>query len=713
MAQKFLTNFTPPGTSDSYKFRAGGLFFGTTSNSTSAMTVSIPGVTEYYTGLTLILTMGAQPASGCTLNVNSLGAKSMVYGASQSGTYFASGATYLFVYDGTNFKAVHSYNSNTTYSAEKGITLSSGKFGHTNSITAKTTYNQSTTSPGYGGTFKITEPKYDAYGHITGVQVATITMPSAQTIPTSLKNPKALTVGSKTYDGSSAVTVSAADLGLSNALHFIGVKDAVPTTGTYANGDVILVGNKEYVYSGGSWIELGDESSFALKTITISGSNGLTGSGTLSGNITLSHADTSSQASVSASGRKYITGVTLDTYGHVTGLTTGTETVTDTHYTTKLFATGSSGTAHAATTNGNTYLRLFDNSTARQSIKIVGSGATTVTSDANGVITISSTDNNTVYSHPAGSGASKTSGFYKFSTDSTSHISGVTAVTKADITALGIPAQDTTYGSMSIDEGTTGTATTNRVLTAANLKGIINAHAPTKTGGGASGTWGISVTGSAGSVAWSNVTGKPSSFPPESHTHNYAGSSSAGGAANSVKTNLIIKLNGGTTEGTNLFTFNGSTAKTINITPAAIGASASGHTHTVTYKKASTATGNATATGTISAPTFTGTAHKHTFTGSSHNHTLTPTTATIKQVNSVGTMFKAEVSGEVLILTPGSAPTTANVTVYTGLTIAAATQGGTIANTTATGTVSAPTFTGTAHSHTITLTDTTVTSSGA
>ena len=42
---------------------------------------------------------------------------------------------------------------------------------------------------------------------------------------------------------------------------------------------------------------------------------------------------------------------------------------------------------------------------------------------------------------------------------------------------------------------------------------------------------------------------------------------------------LAIKLNGGTTEGTNLFTYDGSGAKTINITPAAIGASASGHTH--------------------------------------------------------------------------------------------------------------------------------------
>ena len=60
--------------------------------------------------------------------------------------------------------------------------------------------------------------------------------------------------------------------------------------------------------------------------------------------------------------------------------------------------------------------------------------------------------------------------------------------------------KNTTYGSMSSSEGITGTATTNRVLTAANLKKIINAHAPTKTGTGASGTWGINITGNAGSA---------------------------------------------------------------------------------------------------------------------------------------------------------------------------------------------------------------------
>lgn len=64
------------------------------------------------------------------------------------------------------------------------------------------------------------------------------------------------------------------------------------------------------------------------------------------------------------------------------------------------------------------------------------------------------------------------------------------------------------------------------------------------------------------------------------HTHNYAGSSSAGGAAtsaNKVNQSLTIKLNGGSTEGSNLFTFNGSAAKSINITPSGIGAAASSH----------------------------------------------------------------------------------------------------------------------------------------
>lgn len=71
-------------------------------------------------------------------------------------------------------------------------------------------------------------------------------------------------------------------------------------------------------------------------------------------------------------------------------------TNTDTHYTTGLkVGASATATANAAATNGNVYLNVLDNTTVRDSHNIVGSGATTVTSDANGKITISST--NTTY----------------------------------------------------------------------------------------------------------------------------------------------------------------------------------------------------------------------------------------------------------------------------------------------------------------------------
>jgi hypothetical protein len=44
------------------------------------------------------------------------------------------------------------------------------------------------------------------------------------------------------------------------------------------------------------------------------------------------------------------------------------------------------------------------------------------------------------YVHPTGEAANKALGLYKVATDATSHVKQVAAVTKADITALGIPA---------------------------------------------------------------------------------------------------------------------------------------------------------------------------------------------------------------------------------------------------------------------------------
>lgn len=92
------------------------------------------------------------------------------------------------------------------------------------------------------------------------------------------------------------------------------------------------------ISNGTDWIVIpsGDEPSGTVTSVGITNGGGLSVSGspvTSSGSITLSHADTSSQASSSNSGRTYIQSVTLDTYGHVTGLSTATETVTDTNTT--------------------------------------------------------------------------------------------------------------------------------------------------------------------------------------------------------------------------------------------------------------------------------------------------------------------------------------------------------------------------------------------
>ena len=73
-----------------------------------------------------------------------------------------------------------------------------------------------------------------------------------------------------------------------------------------------------------------------------------------------------------------------------------------------------------------------------------------------------------------------------------------------------------------------------------------------------------SITLDTTALTWVQFSGS-GAYAPVSHTHNYAGSSSAGGGANSVANSLVIKFDTGTTEGTDLYTFNGSAGKTIDI----------------------------------------------------------------------------------------------------------------------------------------------------
>lgn len=71
------------------------------------------------------------------------------------------------------------------------------------------------------------------------------------------------------------------------------------------------------------------------------------------------------------------------------------------------------------------------------------------------------------YVHPASAAGAKTSGLYKVTTDAQGHVTGAVDVVKSDITALGIPAQDTTYV-----DATTGTSGLMSAADKTKLDGI-------------------------------------------------------------------------------------------------------------------------------------------------------------------------------------------------------------------------------------------------
>lgn len=191
--------------------------------------------------------------------------------------------------------------------------------------------------------------------------------------PTSLKNPNAISfTGGSTasYDGSKGVTVN------------------IPTS-LPANGGNASTVNGHTVLSNVPANAKFTDTVYSLPDATATAKGGVK----VGSNITVD------------------TGTISLTADNVTGALGYTPPTHDTHYATGLKVGATSyATANAAATNGNVYLNVLDNYTVRDSHKIVGTGATTVTSDANGVITISSTDTNTVYTHPS---SGVTAGTYK------------------------------------------------------------------------------------------------------------------------------------------------------------------------------------------------------------------------------------------------------------------------------------------------------------
>ena len=211
------------------------------------------------------------------------------------------------------------------------------------------------------------------------------------------------------------------------------------------------------------------------------------------------------------------------------------------------------------------------------------------------------------YVHP--SYTAKASGLYKVTVDGTGHVSETTAVTKADITALGIPGQDTntTYSDMA---GATADAAGSHGLVPAPTKGASNRYLRSD------GTWVVppdtnttyntatptseglmsaamvtklnGIADGANKITVDDKLSSTSTNPVQNSVINtaLAGKSNTGHTHTKSEitdfptalknpTALTLQLNGVAQNA-----YDGSTARTINITAASIGAATSGHTHT-------------------------------------------------------------------------------------------------------------------------------------
>lgn len=398
----------------------------------------------------------------------------------------------------------------------------------------------------HGGTFTVTQPVSNGTGHITAMNTRTYTLPSETTLSKGADSPATAIIEPKKTATFKAVT----DTTVSG--HTI-----TDTTTTYT-------------------LDLSDFAS--LSEI----STAMVFKGSLGTNGTITSLPT---ASTSTIGDTYKV-ITAGTYASITArvgdvficnndpawvlIPSGDEpsgTVTN-------IATGTGLTGGPITSTGTISVKM--SSTALGATGALGTTTTTskvygVQPDKNGNLAVYVPWSNTTYSAATTSAAGLMSAADK---------------TKLD----GIAAQANKYSLPTASSTILGGVKIGSNINISS--GVISVPAASGTTAGvtivypaASCTTFTSDTGTCTPLAVKKAVGM---FEPKAHTHSYAGSSSAGGAAtsaNKVNTNLTIKLNGGSTEGTNMFTFNGSAAKTVNITPSAIGAATSGHNHNGVYVK--------------------------------------------------------------------------------------------------------------------------------
>ena len=173
----------------------------------------------------------------------------------------------------------------------------------------------------------------------------------------------------------------------------------------------------------------------------------------------------------------------------------------------------------------------------------------------------------------------------------------VNVIGEKEVSAYGAGASDGS-GSITIVDALTSTATDAAL--SANQGRILRELIDSKGEGGVTNwadlegkpSW---IGANKPSYTWAEISGKPSTFAPSSHTHNYASTVKVGSTSYNISGNTIslpayptvpsalknpnaltISLNG-TSQGA----YDGSAAKSFNITAASVGAAASSHSHPI------------------------------------------------------------------------------------------------------------------------------------
>ena len=111
-----------------------------TAAATAAKTVALTGFTLVTGAIVFVKFTVTNTAANPTLNVNSTGAKAIMYrGSAISAGYLAANRVYAFIYDGTDWELVGDINTNTTYSLSSfGITATADELNLLDGVTVTT-----------------------------------------------------------------------------------------------------------------------------------------------------------------------------------------------------------------------------------------------------------------------------------------------------------------------------------------------------------------------------------------------------------------------------------------------------------------------------------------------------------------------------------------------------------------------------------------------